>query len=357
MHDPSLLYWHILQTIFVYTPRTFALLVKKFNGDIKKLWDAATLSDFLAAEGTHAQWQIFTTRHQALQTTTLPLQTNLYTWYDARYPPLLKEITDPPMMLYVQGEFPQHPACAVVGTRHPTPYGRHTTRKFVSALVHAGVTIISGLAYGIDTEAHQGALDAKGTTVAVLGSSLDLLYPQVNRHLAQTITKNGALITEYPPGTQSLPQHFPQRNRIIAGLSQAVLVIEATIGSGSRITARYGLEQNREVFAVPGDITLETSAGCNELIRTAGAQLVTKPEQILEALNIPTGQQQLQLTPTGHTQDLNTQIIHTLKKAPYSTADLANVLKVSVIKIQQTLSYLEIEGRIKQTQPGYFTPL
>lgn len=354
MRDPPLLYWHLLQTVFVYAPRTFARLFNRFQENIERLWQNVTLDDFLAVKATSEHWHAFSARKQENPQQEFPKNLEIYTWQDARYPPLLREIADPPLVLYVQGVIPKASACAIVGTRHPTPYGRHTAHRFASALARAGITIISGLAYGIDTEAHQATLDAGGRTIAFIGSSTDMIYPQSNVRLAQEITKNGAIITEYPPGTPALPHHFPQRNRLIAGLSKAVLVVEATIDSGSRITARHGLEQNRDVFAIPGDITAEASAGCNELIRTASAQLVTKPEQILEALGVSS----IPVLPLSDSKprDLATQILWALTKAPSSITDLAQKLNASVIKIQQTLSYLEIEGHIRQSTQGYFTP-
>lgn len=350
MSKNPLIYWHALQKVFVYTPRTFALLLERFNNHIETVWTAATQNDFYAVKAKKEHWEAFVLSRQ--DPPPLPVDMDLCAWHDPRYPPLLKEIADPPLVLYIQGILPAPiTACAIVGTRHPTPYGRHTARKFASSLARAGITIVSGFAYGIDTEAHQTAVDTQGKTIAVLGSSLDCLYPQSNTQLAQKIRHNGGvLLSEYPPGMPAAAFHFPQRNRIIAGLSQAVLVVEAAIDSGSRITARYALEQNRDVFAVPGDITTTTSAGCNELIRTASAQLVTHPDHILEALHIqpvPTTQQQ---TP----QDLPGQIIHFLRQRPCSLADLAQNFKTSVTDLQQTISYLEIEGHITQDDMGYF---
>ncbi len=206
------------------------------------------------------------------------------------YPELLKQIYDPPKQLYILGDLTDQLSLinnplAVVGTRKASTYGKKTTNYFVRTLAKAGLTIISGLALGIDSIAHQSTLEVKGRTVAVLGSGLNVIYPPTNKNLAQEIIKsNGVIISEYPPNTRPSKQNFPTRNRIIAGLSLGVLVIEAPEKSGALITARAAIEQGREVFVVPGSIYNENSAGCHFLIK-AGAKPVTKPEDILETLS------------------------------------------------------------------------
>ena len=206
---------------------------------------------------------------------------------DENYPRLLKEIYDPPQQLYCLGEskarekFP----LAVVGTRKISFYGRKTTEYLVNGLCQAGLTIVSGLALGVDGLAHQIALENGTKTIAVLGSGLDTVYPPAHKKLAKRIVDSGgALVSEYPPKTQPSKMTFPARNRIVAGISLGVLVIEAPMKSGALITARFALEQGREVFAVPGSIYSENSQGCNLLIKT-GAKPVTKVEDILETFN------------------------------------------------------------------------
>ncbi|MDD4996162.1 MAG: DNA-processing protein DprA [Patescibacteria group bacterium] len=205
---------------------------------------------------------------------------------DKNYPQLLKEIYGPPKQLYCLGKLKSKEKfpLAVVGTRKISFYGKKTTEYFVNVLVQAGLTIISGLALGIDGLAHQIALENHGRTLAVLGSGLDIIYPPKHKKLAKEIIKSGgALLSEYPPKTRPSKLTFPARNRIVSGLSLGVLVIEAPIKSGALITARFALEQGREVFAVPGGIYNENSQGCNFLIKM-GAKPVTKPEEILEIL-------------------------------------------------------------------------
>lgn len=191
------------------------------------------------------------------------------------YPPLLREIIDPPTLLFVRGrvELLQSPMVGVVGTRRPTRYGLVAAERLSGDLARAGVTITSGMARGIDTAAHQGALAAEGTTVAVLGCGVDVVYPSENSKLANDIALKGALVSEFPMGTSAFPQNFPVRNRIISGVSAGVLVVEGAQYSGSAITARLAMEQGRDVFAVPGNITSKESWGPNLLIKQ-GAKLI-----------------------------------------------------------------------------------
>ena len=205
---------------------------------------------------------------------------------DPEYPARLKEIYDPPVILFVKGsvEVLSQPGIAMVGTRHPTPYGSGMAERLSSDLAARGLVIISGLARGIDTSSHRGAVAAKGKTVAVLGTGIDVMYPKENTRLAeQIVALGGALISEFPAGTSPTPQNFPIRNRIISGMSVGVLVVEAAEYSGTRITSRCALEQNRDVYAVPGNVTNKNSWGPNTLIKQ-GAKLVATWEDVWEEL-------------------------------------------------------------------------
>jgi DNA processing protein len=203
------------------------------------------------------------------------------------YPPLLALLPDAPAVLYVRGvaSVLSEPQIAMVGSRNPTAGGRDSARAFAAHFARAGLGITSGLALGIDTASHEGALGAGGVTTAVLGCGLDVCYPHQNRGLADRIAASGAVITEFPPGTPARPSHFPQRNRIIAGLAAGTLVVEAACRSGSLITARLAGVAGREVFALPGSIHNEMARGCHELIRQ-GAKLVERPEDVLCELKI-----------------------------------------------------------------------
>ena len=204
---------------------------------------------------------------------------------DAIYPTALKNIADPPPVLFVDGNVQSlnDPQIAIVGTRNPSPGGRRSAAAFAFDLATSGLAITSGLASGIDAEAHRGVLKAGGITIAVEANGLDRVYPPTHRHLAEQIRESGARVSEFPIGTVPKAEHFPRRNRIISGLALGVLVIEAAKRSGSLITARYALEQGRELFAMPGSIFNPMSAGCHGLIRD-GAKLVEGAEQVLEEL-------------------------------------------------------------------------
>jgi DNA processing protein len=217
---------------------------------------------------------------------------------DPRYPPRLKEIYDPPLVLYVRGnpELLTKPGIAMVGTRHPTPYGSGMAERLACDLVAQGLVIISGMARGVDTASHRGAIAAKGKTLAVFGTGVDVIYPKENSRLSEQILAfGGALISEFPLGTFAAPQNFPIRNRILSGMSIGVLVVEAAEYSGTRITARCALEQNRDVFAVPGNVTNKNSWGPNTLIKQ-GAKPVATWEDVWEDLP---AEVRLALTPTS----------------------------------------------------------
>ncbi|MFN3984595.1 MAG: DNA-processing protein DprA [Rhodocyclaceae bacterium] len=213
----------------------------------------------------------------------------ILTLADHEYPRALLDTPDPPTLLYVIGqpELLQAPGVAVVGARSATPQGTANAQAFAQALADAALGIVSGLALGIDTAAHQGALaSAAGHTIAVVGTGADRVYPARNRDLAHRIAERGAIISEFPLGTPPLPHHFPRRNRILAGLARGVLVVEAAVGSGSLITARLAGEYGREVFAIPGSIHSPLSRGCHRLIRE-GAKLVETAQDVLEELGLP----------------------------------------------------------------------
>lgn len=211
----------------------------------------------------------------------------ILTWEDERYPPSLKEIASSPPLLFVKGKLEalHRQQIALVGSRHPTASGQENAYRFAYELVRFCFAITSGLALGIDAASHEGALAAEGITLAVLGNSLDQVYPVKHQNLAQAITVNGALVSEFPIGTPPKAEHFPQRNRIISGLSLGVVVVESALNSGSLITANYALEQGREVFAIPGSIHNPVAKGCNQLIRQ-GAKCVESVEHILEEFSV-----------------------------------------------------------------------
>jgi DNA processing protein len=213
---------------------------------------------------------------------------DLVAWDDADYPPALLEIADPPPVLFCLGrrELLGRPAFAIAGSRNATPQGIADAEAFAAALSEAGLTIVSGLAAGIDAAAHRGALRGRGSTIAITGTGLDRVDPASHRPLAHVLAQQGLLLSEFAPGTPPLKQNFPRRNRIVSGLARGVLIVEATLSSGSLITARLAAEQGREVFALPGSIHSPFSKGCHKLLRE-GAKLVETAGDILDELQLP----------------------------------------------------------------------
>lgn len=273
---------------------------------------------------------------------------------DPAYPALLKQISDAPPFLWLKG----NPAClnqpqlGIVGTRKPSPSGRKLAYDFARALAQEGLWITSGLAHGIDAEAHHGALAAGGgRTVAVMATGVDLCYPDVHRKLYdQIIAEGGAVISEFAPGTPPLAYQFPRRNRLISGLALGTLVVEAALKSGSLITAKLALEQNRDIFAIPGHVHNAQSMGCLELIRQNGAQLVYEPSHILDALQLPTART-LNQTDIPHLSEED-------KKAPEVPSHLAAVwqrldwtgLTIDELVEQSDIPVAELTGQLMELE-------
>ena len=279
------------------------------------------------------------------------------TLFDENYPDLLKEIYGPPIVLYYLGYFKPEDkrAVAVVGTRKMTGYGRLVTEKLTAELVEAGVTIVSGLARGVDTQAHQTAIKKEGRTVAVLGGGLLKIFPPENTQLAkQIISGFGALVSEFPPDAPSLPGNFPTRNRIISGLSLAVLVTEAAQDSGSLITAKLALEQGREVFAVPGPITSELSSGPASLIKQ-GASLVTEAGEILEELGISKGKRVKGEGERGlKLNEVERRILETLASENKHVDEFCRELQLQASIVSASLIKMEIYGLVKNLGGGIY---
>ena len=271
------------------------------------------------------------------------------TWDSPDYPSLLKTIPNPPPVLYVRGELlPQDEwALGVVGTRRATVYGREAVRALVGGLAASGVTVVSGLAHGIDTHAHQVALDAGGRTLAVLGSGVDIIYPAENRKLAERIVESGALVSEYPLGTPPESGNFPPRNRIISGLSLGVLVVEGTARSGAMITADYAAEQGREVFAVPGNILNRTSAGPNHLIQQ-GAKLVMTMGDILEELNLTMVAEQSEAREVIPDNETEAVLLKYLSSEPVHVDELGRAAGLPSSEVASTLTLMELKGKVRQ---------
>ena len=283
---------------------------------------------------------------------------HILTLHDTDYPPQLQQIADPPPILFVRGE-PKllHSAqIAIVGSRNPSTLGKQTASSFAESLCGFGFTITSGLALGIDAASHEGALRANGYTIAVAGTGLDRVYPARHKDLALQIVKTGAMVSEFPPGTTAKANHFPRRNRIISGLCQGLLVVEAAKQSGSLITARMALEQNREVFAIPGSIHNPLARGCNALIRE-GAKLVETTQDILEELNQYVQYDQKKISDISQsTLDLEQQtILNHIQFSPTSIDSLVESTGFAIEVISSTLLILELQGYLEATAGGCYT--
>ena len=359
------IYFHCFNLIEGFTSSCFKKISNYFPS-IETAWKAdiyefkkAKLSDSLIEKIKNKRKEI----NPELELEKLKKQKiDIVTISDKNYPELLKQIYDPPFILYIKGTLKKQELClAVVGTRKLTFYGKQMAPLISYDLAKSGFTIVSGMARGIDTLAHKSALKAKARTIAVLGSGIDgkSIYPPENRKLAEEIAENGAVISEYPPGTSALAYHFPQRNRIISGLSYGVLVIEAPSKSGALITAKTALDQNREVFAIPGSILWENSQGPNYLIKK-GAKLVQDINDILEEFalksdpvfknikyKIPNKEE---IKPESREEELILKYIDN----PIHIDKLARKTKLSINVLSSSLSLMEIKGKIKNLGGGYY---
>lgn len=279
----------------------------------------------------------------------------IVTVWDEDYPPLLKRIYDPPLLIYIKGSFDERDkySIAVVGTRVPTNYGKLQTEKIVSELASQGITIVSGLARGIDSIAHKTAMKNNSRTIAVIGSGLDVIYPPENKKLFDEISEKGVIISEFPLGTKPDAVNFPKRNRIISGISLGTLVIETGINGGAMQTARLALDQNREVFAVPGNLGVRQSEGTNLLIQRGEAELITSAEDILTELelklkpvigkNIPKPERDLNI--------FEEKIYNSLTTEPLHIDKISELTNLSTSDCLVHLLSLEFKGLVKQL-PG-----
>lgn len=261
------------------------------------------------------------------------------------YPSQLKNLDDAPLLLYAAGDtdWLQRPQVAVVGSRNASKLGLQAAKDFAKEMSQQGITVTSGMASGIDSAAHQGALQGIGKTIAVVGTGLDRVYPASNRNLAKQIVEEGLMLSEFALGTQPKPHHFPLRNRIISGLSKGVLVVEAALNSGSLITARMAMEQGREVFAVPGSIHNPNAKGCHQLIKQ-GAKLVESGQDIYEELAFEAPQQEMAFdvseTSTSH------PLLDLMEYEPVSLDELVVLSKMAASEIQVQMTLLELEDKV-----------
>ncbi len=284
------------------------------------------------------------------------VRADIVAWSDPDYPTLLKQIPSPPVVLFSRGDVSaaSRPSVAVVGSRRSSRSGLFVAEKLGRGLASAGFVVVSGMARGIDSAAHRGALSAGGATIAVLGSGVDVCYPRENAKLLEEIEQRGAVLSEFPMGTPPLKQNFPLRNRIISGLSSGVVVVEASEESGALVTAVHALEQNREVFAVPGDVMLPSTAGSNRLLRE-GARLVTCAQDVIEELAPSIGAElapvQMTATPLQPLSEDEEEVLECLSHVPVHVDELCEQLGREAPAVLPVLLSLELRGLVRQ-EPG-----
>lgn len=352
MHAHTPYYIALTKVPGVGTARIRRLL--DYFGNVETAWHA-TLGDLLAAglDAKSAVSLVETRRTSNVEADLEQLEKlggRAVSWEDDGYPQRLKETGSMPPVLYVLGEITPQDAWAVgiVGTRRATYYGKEATERIVAGLVEAGVSVVSGMARGIDTLAHRAALDAGGRTLAVLGSGLDVIYPPENRNIARQIVDEGlgAIITEYPLGTQPDAVNFPPRNRIISGLSLGVLVVEAAEKSGALITVEFALDQGRDVFAVPGPLTNRASEGTNNLIKN-GAKCVTCAADILEELDLNMVTEHVEAVRALPSDPTERMLLEHLQDEARHIDDLTNLSGLPSSTVSAVLTMMELKGLVR----------
>jgi DNA processing protein len=280
------------------------------------------------------------------------------TWNEDAYPVRLREIHNAPPVLYLRGslEAEDEWAVAIVGTRRITPYGRQVAERIALKLANSGITVVSGLALGVDTVAHRTSLEAGGRTLAVLGSGVDRIYPPKNRVLAEKVMENGAIISDYAPGTPPEAMNFPPRNRIISGLSLATVVVEASLKSGALITADFALEQGREVFAVPGSVFAPQSRGPNKLIQN-GAHPLLDPQEILDVLDLTRVTEQLEARVVLPSNATEAQLFEVLGHEPLHVDEVLAQTNLPIEQVTATLALMELKGMVRQVGGMRYTAI
>lgn len=325
----------------------------QYFGDLRTAWKAAPMD--LAGAGLSLKLieRIVQTRAQVdLDKVWAKIEAQgikILTWEDDAYPQRLKEIEQPPPVLYLRGEYLPDDlfAVAIVGTRRVTPYGRQITEELASYLGSHGITVVSGLARGVDAIAHQAALKVGGRTIGVLGSGVDKIYPPEHRQLAERMMENGSIMSDYAPGTPPDASNFPPRNRIISGLSLAVVVIEAGETSGALITAEFAAEQGREIFAVPGSILAPQSKGTNKLIQQGALPLLSINDlmQALDLTRMGEHKAARKVIPADETEAL---VMNVLSSQPLHVDEIRNQTELPIEKVSATLALMELKGMVRQ---------
>ncbi|HLI08594.1 MAG TPA: DNA-processing protein DprA [Ktedonobacteraceae bacterium] len=351
----DLAYWIAFSRVPGIGPKRFRQLLTFFQDDVAAAWNADSAALARAGIDQRTADSFLRQRKSIVPQRELErlekLRITVITWKDKNYPPLLKAIDYAPPVLYVAGKLTEADqfAIAIVGTRNASQYGRQVTEQFAGELAGHNVTIVSGLALGIDTIAHKAALDAGGRTIAVMACGLDTIYPADNHGLAKRIVESGqgALITEFPLGVRPESRYFPTRNRIISGLSLGVLITEAPQKSGALITVKFALEQGREVFAVPGNIFSAKSTGVNKIIQE-GAHPVMGVADILESLDLFMIPQQIEMQAILPDNDEERTLLSLLSHEPRHIDELIRESNLPAMTVTSTLTMMELKGMVRQ---------
>jgi DNA processing protein len=345
-------YWVGFNIVPGIGPARFQALLDHF-GNLEAAWEAPAHELKQAGLDRRSIDSFLETRHKISLDDEMEkierTRARVLTWHDEAYPPQLRHIHNPPPVLYVRGALrPEDEwAVAMVGTRRATVYGKEATRTLAGNLARNGITIVSGLARGIDAEAHRAALEAGGRTIAVFGSGLDIIYPPEHKKLAQGVAESGALVTEYALGTPPEGSNFPPRNRIISGLSLGVIIVEAGVRSGALITADFAAEQGRDVFAVPGNIFHRGSQGTNRLIQQ-GAKLVLSVEDVLEELNLTMISQQAEVRAVIPENETESLLLKHISSEPIHVDEIGRQSGLSISQVTSTLAMMELKGMVRQ---------
>ena len=353
MEPNELKYW----VAFSRLPRVGRVSFERMEqhfGSLENAWRAG-LNELKAAGVDKRAAQTIATRKMAIDpdaemAAQEKLGVRAITWNDDEYPPRLKEIYDKPAVLFVRGELlpEDERSVAVVGTRKASPYGREVAYQLTHDLAMSGVVIVSGLARGIDGIAHRSALDAGKRTIAVLGNGVDVSYPREHDKLAAEIMESGALVSEHPLGTRPHAENFPRRNRILSGMTLGTVVMEAGETSGALITARHALEQNREVFAVPGSILAPGSRGANRLIKESGAKLIVDHLDILEELNLSAVGEQLEMQALFPVDETESSVIRYVTFDPIHIDEVIRSSGLDISTVSSVLAMMELKELVRQ---------
>jgi DNA processing protein len=352
-------YWLAFNRIAGIGPKRYQAMLAHF-GALSVAWAASPAG--LRDAGVDTQAVRLITRERGAIDPDAELETlekhrvRAITWADAAYPSRLREIDDSPPVLYLRGDITtaDELSVAVVGTRRPTPYGRQVAEELSYQLASNRITVVSGLARGVDAIAHRAALQAGGRTLAVMACGLDMVYPPEHAKLAREIAEHGAVISEQPVGTQPRGDYFPRRNRILSGLSLGVLVIEGDLKSGAIITARQALDQNREVFAVPGSIFSPQSRGTNAIIQRGEAKLISSVQDVLEELNLTTAPQQIEMKELIPATDTEADILRHISKEPAHIDEVCRGSGLPASTVSSLLAMMELKGLIRQMGPASY---